>query len=109
MKRGVWGEIRTLGDVPVKGVDDDSDSRTRHVGLRSRGGRVKWKRDGKRRRLLWLIYLSFCIHRCGFWLCKVVLLSLTREAHAELLDKNGTPFSVVRPSDQPFEMILGVA
>lgn len=32
----VWRGRRTLCDVPVKGVSDDSDPRGRHIGLRER-------------------------------------------------------------------------
>jgi hypothetical protein len=53
-----WVWRRTLCDVPVKGVDDDSDPRGRHIGLRN--GR-EWGEDGGRNWLLWLIRLSFCI------------------------------------------------
>lgn len=48
-----------LCDVAVKGVDDDSDSRGRHIGLRN--GFKNWGENGGRNWKVLLNRLSFCI------------------------------------------------
>lgn len=78
----VWQGRRTLCDVAIKGVNDDSDPRGRHIGLRNRW---KWRENGGRNWLFWLNLLSFCIWRCGFWLSEVFFLSLSRETHSVVL------------------------